>query len=278
MLVAFSRRVCHSRLLSLRSLVTETASSAPAEEPSTSTPNAAVQESAGQQEGRRPAWWSDPKVGAIYAYNIINKRFKDHGPQREENYRQLIRRVQNPREAALALKILVEGRKARAVLEQHDPFTFYTSQLLITTCLSTKSYDVALEALQRAHELGLQFDNNEAYYKLMKIAITNGRLDIATSVFEAMKDNGVRPRGKVVHILIMGSIVNGRRDLAEAYAEEFRCNNVKINQASQKWLDGTKQPDNVSKLKAETSEGFQDSTINEAPAEQQRAATAVASA
>ncbi len=47
------------------------------------------------------------------------------------------------------------------------------------------------------------------------------------SVFEAMKDNGVRPRGKVVHCLIMGSIVNGRRDLAEAYAEEFRCNNVK---------------------------------------------------
>lgn len=30
----------------------------------------------------------------------------------------------------------------------------------------------------------------------------------------------------------------------------------RINQASQQWLDGTKQPDNVSKLKAETSEGF----------------------
>ncbi len=47
------------------------------------------------------------------------------------------------------------------------------------------------------------------------------------SVFEAMKENGVRPRGKVVHNLIMGSIVNGRRDLAEAFAEEFRCNNIK---------------------------------------------------
>ncbi len=52
--------------------------------------------------------------------------------------------------------------------------------LTLQTCLSTKSYDVALEALQRAHELGLQFDNNDAYYKLMKVAITNGRLDIAT--------------------------------------------------------------------------------------------------
>lgn len=51
--------------------------------------------------------------------------------------------------------------------------------LMLQTCLSTKSYDVALEALQRAHELGLQFDNNDAYYKLMKVAITNGRLDIA---------------------------------------------------------------------------------------------------
>ena len=106
MLVACSRRICRSRLLSLRSLVTETASSAPAEEPSASTPRAAVQESAGtvcgllmrslacstlltgplaagQQEARKPAWWSDPKVDAIHAYNIIHKRFKLHGPQRE---------------------------------------------------------------------------------------------------------------------------------------------------------------------------------------------------
>lgn len=53
--------------------------------------------------------------------------------------------------------------------------------LTLQTCLSTKSYDVALEALQRVHELGLQFDNNfAAYYKVMKAAITNGRLDIAT--------------------------------------------------------------------------------------------------
>lgn len=46
-------------------------------------------------------------------------------------------------------------------------------------------------------------------------------------VFETMKENGVRPGPKVVHNLIMGSIINGRRDLAEAYAEEFRYNGVK---------------------------------------------------
>ena len=46
-------------------------------------------------------------------------------------------------------------------------------------------------------------------------------------VFETMKQNGVRPGGKVVHNLIMGSIINGRRDLAEAYAEEFRYNGIK---------------------------------------------------
>ena len=51
--------------------------------------------------------------------------------------------------------------------------------LTLQKCLSTKSHDVALEALQRVHELGLQFDNNDAYYKVMKVAITNGRLDIA---------------------------------------------------------------------------------------------------
>ena len=46
-------------------------------------------------------------------------------------------------------------------------------------------------------------------------------------VFESMKENGVRPGGKVVHNLIMGSIINGRMDLAQAYAEEFRVNGVK---------------------------------------------------
>lgn len=51
----------------------------------------------------------------------------------------------------------------------------------------------------------------------------------------------------------------------------------RINHASQQWLNGTKQPDNLNR-KAETSEGFQDSTTNEASAEQQQAATAVASA
>ncbi len=52
----------------------------------------------------------------------------------------------------------------------------------------------------------------------------------------------------------------------------------RINHASQQWLNGTKQPDNLVNLKAETSEGFQDRTKNEASAEQQQAATAVASA
>lgn len=42
-----------------------------------------------------------------------------------------------------------------------------------------------------------------------------------------MKQNGVRPGGKVVHNLIMGSIINNRRDLAEAYAEEFKLNGIK---------------------------------------------------
>ncbi len=47
----------------------------------------------------------------------------------------------------------------------------------------------------------------------------------------------------------------------------------RINHASQQWLNGTKQPDNLN-LEAETS----DSTTNEASAEQQQVATAVASA
>lgn len=51
-----------------------------------------------------------------------------------------------------------------------------------------------------------------------------------------MKENGVRPGPKVVHNLIMGSIINGRRDLAEAYAEEFRYNGVKYGRLLQPYM------------------------------------------
>ncbi len=44
----------------------------------------------------------------------------------------MINRVKNPQDAKLALKILDEGRRARAILQQHGPFTFHTSQLFIT--------------------------------------------------------------------------------------------------------------------------------------------------
>ena len=49
----------------------------------------------------------------------------------EENYRQLISRVKSRQDAILALNILDQGRKERAVLQQHVPFTFHTSQALI---------------------------------------------------------------------------------------------------------------------------------------------------
>lgn len=49
----------------------------------------------------------------------------------EENYRQLISRVKTHHDAVLALNILDQGRKARAVLQQHVPFTFHTSQAFI---------------------------------------------------------------------------------------------------------------------------------------------------
>lgn len=49
----------------------------------------------------------------------------------EENYRQLMTRIKTPHDATLALTILSQGRKARAVLQQHTPYTFLTSQLFI---------------------------------------------------------------------------------------------------------------------------------------------------
>ena len=52
----------------------------------------------------------------------------------EENYRQLIMRVRTPADATLALRMLDLARKERAVLQQHAPFTFHTSQLFITVC------------------------------------------------------------------------------------------------------------------------------------------------
>ena len=42
-----------------------------------------------------------------------------------------------------------------------------------------KAFDTALEALQRAQELGLQFFRGEAYYAVMKGAVLNKQLDLA---------------------------------------------------------------------------------------------------
>lgn len=43
----------------------------------------------------------------------------------------MINRVKTPEDAALALTILDQGRKARALLEQHVPFTHHTSNLFV---------------------------------------------------------------------------------------------------------------------------------------------------
>lgn len=53
----------------------------------------------------------------------------------EENYRQLVSRVKTPHDAGLALTILDQGRTARAVLQQHTPYTFHTSQMFIEVCI-----------------------------------------------------------------------------------------------------------------------------------------------
>lgn len=51
--------------------------------------------------------------------------------------------------------------------------------LLLQTCVAVKAFDVALEALQRAQEIGLQFFRADAYYSVMKSAVVNKRLDLA---------------------------------------------------------------------------------------------------
>ena len=56
------------------------------------------------------------------------------GAAGEENYRQLISRVKSRQDAILALNVLSQGRKERAVLQQHVPFTYHTSQAFIQVC------------------------------------------------------------------------------------------------------------------------------------------------
>ena len=46
-------------------------------------------------------------------------------------------------------------------------------------CVAVKAFDTALEALQRAEELGLQFFRGDAYYAVMKGAVLNKQLDVA---------------------------------------------------------------------------------------------------
>ena len=51
--------------------------------------------------------------------------------------------------------------------------------VVLQTCNAVKAYDTALEALQSAHELGLQFFRADMYYSTMKAAALDKRLDIA---------------------------------------------------------------------------------------------------
>lgn len=111
MLALFARLPCHSRLLSLRYLASEAASTTPAEagspapaEEASASPNslgtptgmASTLHVAGQLRlaakvkalcpagtARLPAWWSDTNVNAYGAYRIIQNRFKRHGSQSE---------------------------------------------------------------------------------------------------------------------------------------------------------------------------------------------------
>ena len=46
-------------------------------------------------------------------------------------------------------------------------------------CVEVQALPVALEALQRAEELGLQFFRADAYNSVMKGAVMNKQLDIA---------------------------------------------------------------------------------------------------
>lgn len=46
-------------------------------------------------------------------------------------------------------------------------------------CVAVKAFDTALEALQRAQEIGLQFFRGGAYFAVMKGAVVNKQLDIA---------------------------------------------------------------------------------------------------
>lgn len=49
----------------------------------------------------------------------------------------------------------------------------------VQTCVKVKAFASALEALQRAQELGLQFFRADAYYAVMKGAALDRQLDLA---------------------------------------------------------------------------------------------------
>lgn len=46
-------------------------------------------------------------------------------------------------------------------------------------CVAARAFDTALEGLQRAQELGLQFFRGDSYYVVMKGAVLNKQLDVA---------------------------------------------------------------------------------------------------
>ena len=51
--------------------------------------------------------------------------------------------------------------------------------ICLQKCVEVRAFNVALEAFQRAEELGLQFFRADAYHAVMKGAVMNRELDIA---------------------------------------------------------------------------------------------------
>ena len=60
-----------------------------------------------------------------------------------------------------------------------DEWCLISLCLILQKCVEVQAFAVALEALQRAEELGLQFFRADVYHAVMKGAVMNKQLDIA---------------------------------------------------------------------------------------------------
>lgn len=180
-------------------------------------------------------WWRDPSMDAAQAQAVFRQRLQTHGAQDQRGLLAVFERISSQEEAAAALEAVAELRRHRAHQQQHSLFHMVKMDAFFRACRSVDAWKVAVEALERATELGI-YAGVARYNMVLKWLCNQRALSEARQLFEMMKQHKVRPDSTSAYHLVRTSMLLGHRSLAEAYVREFESNGIRLAPSVKAWL------------------------------------------